>query len=60
MKEYVGGDAYNYIIEAALRGGEIAGAKIIKAVYFAAAGIITILSLSFLTRDDGKGEIQCD
>ena len=25
MEEYVGGDAYNFIIEAGLRGGEIAG-----------------------------------
>ena len=43
--EYVGGDAYNYIIEAALRGGEIAGAKTSKAIFFASAGIITVISL---------------
>jgi hypothetical protein len=32
-KKYVGGDAYNYQIEASLRGGEIAGAMVAKAVY---------------------------
>jgi len=60
MYEYVGGDAYNYIIEASLRGGEIAGAKAAKAIYFAAAGILFVLSLSFLTTDEGKDEIRSD
>ena len=60
MYEYVGGDAYNYIIEASLRGGEIAGAKTAKAIYFAAAGILFVLSLSFLTTDEGKDEIRSD
>ena len=46
MYEYVGGDAYNYIIEAALRGGEISGAKTAKAIYFAASGIMFVLSVS--------------
>lgn len=44
-KEYVGGDAYNIQIEASLRGGEIAGAKIQKAIYFSTAGIIFVVSL---------------
>ena len=60
MYEYVGGDAYNYIIEASLRGGEIAGAKTAKAIYFTAAGILFALSLSFLTSDEGKDEIRSD
>ena len=60
MYEYVGGDAYNYIIEASLRGGEIAGAKTAKAVYFAAAGILFVLSLSFIASDEGKDEIRSD
>lgn len=60
MYEYVGGDAYNYIIEASLRGGEIAGAKTAKAIYFAAAGILFVLSLSFLATDEGKDEIRSD
>ena len=32
-EEYGGGDAYNLIIEASIRGGEIAGATVAKAVY---------------------------
>ena len=60
MYEYVGGDAYNYIIEASLRGGEISGAKTAKAVYFSAAGILFVLSLSFLAADAGKDEIRND
>lgn len=53
MYEYVGGDAYNYIIEAALRGGEIAGAKTARAVYFAVAGILFVLSVAFLQSGEG-------
>lgn len=41
LKEYVGGDAYNAIIESSLRGGEISGAMISKAVYIC-GGIITM------------------
>lgn len=41
LKKYVGGDAYNAIIEASIRGGEISGAKICKALYIS-GGIITI------------------
>lgn len=52
MYEYVGGDAYNFIIEASLRGGEIAGAKTSRAIYFSAAGIILVLSISFLCTDE--------
>lgn len=33
MTEYVGGDAYNFIIEASLRGGRIAGAMITNCLY---------------------------
>ena len=32
-EEYVGGDAYNMMIEASIRGGEIAGATTQKAIY---------------------------
>lgn len=41
ITEYVGGDAYNAMIEASLRGGEIAGEKVVKALYIC-SGIITI------------------
>lgn len=42
--EYVGGDAYNYMIEASLRGGEIAGGKAAQAIYFSASAILFIVS----------------
>lgn len=58
MYEYVGGDAYNYIIEAALRGGEIAGAKTTKAVYFGVAGILLVISLSSLSGGEKTGELR--
>lgn len=41
LKEYVGGDAYNAIIESSLRGGEISGAMVSKAIYIC-SGIITM------------------
>lgn len=46
IEEYVGGDAYNAMIEASIRGGEIAAAKTSKAIYIC-SGIITI-SIGFL------------
>ena len=33
LEEYVGGDAYNYMIEASLRGGQIAGTRAANATY---------------------------
>lgn len=41
IEKYVGGDAYNAIIESSIRGGEISGAMISKAVYIC-SGIITM------------------
>ena len=42
--EYVGGDAYNLIIEASLRGGEIAGATSSRASYLTSGVIISVIS----------------
>lgn len=42
--EYVGGDAYNYIIEAGLRGGAIAGARAAKGIYIASGILLTAIS----------------
>ena len=39
-ERYIGGDAYNYQIEASLRAGEIAGAKATKAIYLIGGIII--------------------
>ena len=44
MTEYVGGDAYNFIIEASLRGGKIAGAMIAKCVYIAVGLLIACIA----------------
>ena len=41
IEEYVGGDAYNAMIEASLRGGEIAAAKTRTTMYIC-GGIITM------------------
>lgn len=61
IEEYVGGDAYNYIIGASLVGGEIAGAKVQKAIY-TVAGLFLICTgmvLSDLSKkSDSRQEIQ--
>ena len=44
MTEYVGGDAYNFIVEAALRGGKIAGATVTKSLYTAGGLLIACIS----------------
>ncbi len=51
VEKYVGGDAYNYIIAAALEGGKISGAMTLKTVLivgsvitFMLSGIILVLS----------------
>ncbi len=52
IEEYVGGDAYNGIIEASVRGGEIAGAIMAKSIYIC-SGIVTIsiaLSVAVISR----------
>ena len=51
-QRYLGGDAYNYQIEASLRAGEIAGAKATKAVYLLGGFILlfgSLFSLGFST-----------
>lgn len=44
MQEYVGGDAYNFIIEASLRGGRIAGAEISKCLYIVIGVLVACVS----------------
>ncbi len=44
MTEYVGGYAYNYIIEACLRGGKIAAAQISKGIYICVGLLIACIS----------------
>ncbi|MGN1020942.1 MAG: hypothetical protein ACI4O7_11315 [Aristaeellaceae bacterium] len=56
MTEYVGGDAYNFIIEASLRGGEIAGAQITRAIYYAVAALLGVISLACLASDPAPAQ----
>ena len=42
---YVGGDAYNFIIEASIRGGEIAGGRSARATYLTGGFIMATGSL---------------
>ena len=45
IREYVGGDAYNYIIGASLVGAKISGLIMTKAVYTAAGVLVICLGL---------------
>ncbi len=46
--EYVGGDAYNIMIEASIRGGEIAGATAAKAIYLCFGALFAITGNALL------------
>ena len=52
IEEYVGGDAYNAMIEASIRGGEIAAAKTSKTIY---SGIIT-MAIGILIKVSGTAK----
>lgn len=56
IEEYVGGDAYNYIIGAALVGGEIAGVKAQKAIYISTGLLIACLGALFLAQNSKTTE----
>lgn len=43
--EYVGGDAYNYQIEASLRGGYVSGILTLKSIFIGTGIIILIISI---------------
>lgn len=44
-KEYVGGDAYNYIMAASIKGGEISGAETSKTIYICSGVLLISYSL---------------
>ena len=44
-QRYVGGDAYNFIIEASIRGGEIAGGRSARAIYLTGGMMVSTTSL---------------
>ena len=62
IEEYVGGDAYNYIIGASLVGGEIAGTKAQKAIYTVAGlfFICTGIVLDDLYRKDAPKNLASE
>ena len=59
IKEYVGGDAYNYIIGASLVAGHISGNLAMKAI-FIAGGVITacmgLLSFAWASKESGAAK----
>ncbi len=59
IKEYVGGDAYNYMIGASLAGGEIAGTLAKKAIYITMGCLISsigALALAFTQKERTESE----
>lgn len=56
VEEYVGGDAYNYMIGASLVGGEIAGAKAQKAIFISIGSLIFVLGLLVLSLQEENAE----
>lgn len=45
IREYVGGDAYNYIMGASLVAGHISGAMAMKAVFIAVGALVACMGL---------------
>ena len=45
IREYVGGDAYNYIMGASLVAGHISGAMTMKAVFIAVGALVACIGL---------------
>ena len=57
IKEYVGGDAYNYIIGASLVGGRISGVFAMKAIFISVGILIFcagLICLSFVKKEDNQ------
>lgn len=60
IEEYVGGDAYNYIIGASLVSGKISGAMTTKAIYISAGLIIFCMGLRFYSITQEAVKIKID
>jgi hypothetical protein len=58
VKKYVGGDAYNYQIEATIRSGEIAGAKTAKAAFLVGGAMLFGMSLIAFGFSGGRSATQ--
>ncbi|MCF0110877.1 MAG: hypothetical protein HUJ58_03175, partial [Erysipelotrichaceae bacterium] len=60
IDEYVGGDAYNYIIGASLVGGRIAGARAERSIYISAGAIIIAMGLYLKATDQDSSAEKKD
>ena len=58
IREYVGGDAYNYIIGASLVAGHISGTLTMKAVFIAAGAIAACIGLLSLASSPAKADVE--
>ena len=58
VEQYVGGDAYNYQIEASILGGEIAGANISRTIYIAVGALISLISCLALAFKPARASIS--
>ena len=54
LEEYVGGDAYNAMIEASIRGGEIAAAKTSETIYICSGTITMAIGLLIVATGTNK------
>ena len=57
-EEYVGGDAYNIIIDATFKAGQTAGGRSSAAICFASAAILLVLGLRALDEADNKAKLN--
>lgn len=60
IDEYVGGDAYNYIIGASLVAGKISGTMTVKAICIVAGVLCTCFGLTLMMLLKGKSPIEID
>ena len=58
IDEYVGGDAYNYIIGASLVAGKISGAMTVKAIFIVGGLLCLCAGITMLTMVDDRNELS--
>lgn len=58
IEEYVGGDAYNYIIGASLVAGRIAGTMAAKAILVVGGSLIICMTLLNTAKRDEENQLQ--
>ena len=56
IDEYVGGDAYNFIIGATLVGSMITGSMVTKALYISSGVIVSSMGLFLMSLDGEKNQ----